>query len=216
MSREAVSQVWDAVIIAGALGPDWNEVLGTDQATRAQVLTHLRSPALTDWAAAAARVGYCANPVRLVGSSTTVDRITGEITSTFASTGQPGGVTYVRCGNRRADRCPSCSRLYAADTFQLIRAGVAGGKGVPDTVADNPLVFATLTAPSFGPAHARPRGEGRCRPRRDTGHRCPHGRSTACFRIHASDDSELGQPLCRDCYDYDSHILWQWWAPELW
>ena len=26
----------------------------------------------------------------------------------------------------------------------------------------------------------------------------------------------LGQPLCRDCYDYESHLVWQWWAPELW
>ena len=62
----------------------------------------------------------------------------------------------MRCGNRRADRCPSCSRLYAADTFHLIRAGVAGGKGVPEPVADNPLVFATLTAPSFGAVHGPP------------------------------------------------------------
>ncbi len=37
--------------------------------------------------------------------------------------------------------------------FHLIRAGVADGKGVPETVADNPLVFATLTAPSFGAVH---------------------------------------------------------------
>ena len=22
--------------------------------------------------------------------------------------------------------------------------------------------------------------------------------------------------MCRDCYDYQSHIVWQWWAPELW
>jgi hypothetical protein len=39
--------------------------------------------------------------------------------------------------------------------FHLIRAGVAGGKTVPETVADNPLVFATVTAPSFGHVHGR-------------------------------------------------------------
>ncbi|WP_091761806.1 replication initiator [Pedococcus cremeus] len=73
-------------------------------------------------------------------------------------------MTFTRCRNRRADKCESCSRLYAADTFQLIRAGIAGGKTVLQTVADNPLVFATLTAPYFGPAHGtRPNG-GRCRP----------------------------------------------------
>jgi hypothetical protein len=26
----------------------------------------------------------------------------------------------------------------------------------------------------------------------------------------------LGQPLCPDCYDYASHVVWQWFAPDLW
>jgi hypothetical protein len=34
--------------------------------------------------------------------------------------------------------------------------------------------------------------------------------------IHEERDPALGQPLCPDCYDYESHIVWQWWAPELW
>ena len=25
-----------------------------------------------------------------------------------------------------------------------------------------------------------------------------------------------GAPLCWDCYDFDSAVIWQWWAPELW
>lgn len=216
VSRDAVNDVWDAVSASGALGSDWRGLPDTDAPTHSQVLTHLRSPALADWSTAAARVGFCAHPIRLMGSSATVDRATGEVTSTFSSADAPERVTYVRCGNRRADRCLSCSRLYAADTFHLIRAGVAGGKSVPETVGDNPLVFATLTAPSFGTVHVRPRAAGRCRPRRESGDRCPHGRPTACFSRHEPDDPELGQPLCRDCYDYDSHIVWQWWAPELW
>jgi Replication initiator protein, pSAM2 len=32
-------------------------------------------------------------------------------------------------------------------------SGLRGGKGVPQTVAEHPLVFATFTAPSFGPVH---------------------------------------------------------------
>jgi hypothetical protein len=136
--------------------------------------------------------------------------------SAYGSADEALGVTFTRCGNRRADKCESCSRLYAADTFQLIRAGITGGKTVPETVADNPLVFATLTAPSFGSVHgARPNG-GRCRPRRDTGHRCPHGRPTSCMAVHGNDDAQVGQPLCTDCYDYASQVVWQWWAPELW
>ena len=34
--------------------------------------------------------------------------------------------------------------------------------------------------------------------------------------VHDHDDSVVGQPLCPDCYDYLGHLVWQWWAPELW
>ncbi len=101
------------------------------------------------------------------------------------------GVTHVRCGNRRAEVCPSCSRLYAADTFHLIRAGVTGGKTVPESVAENPLVFATVTAPSFGPVHGRRDGGRRCHPHaagpagaRTAGPRpasTAHARTTRCW-----------------------------------
>ncbi len=67
----------------------------------------------------------------------------------------PDGVLYVPCGDRRACVCPPCAETYRADTYQLIRAGLAGGKGVPTSVAGHPAVFATLTAPSFGPVHTR-------------------------------------------------------------
>jgi hypothetical protein len=101
-------------------------------------------------------------------------------------------------------------------------AGAAGGmKDVPATVAEHPLVFATFTAPSFGLVHAakkpgRP-GTRRCLPR--TGDRrqvCAHGRPRWCMAVHDHTDPDTGQPLCADCYDYQSHLVWQWWAPELW
>jgi Replication initiator protein, pSAM2 len=215
MTRAKVSAVWDAVADAGALSPDWAGLPGTDALTHAQVMARLRSADLDDWASAAARVGFCSSPVRLVGHSVAVDRTSGEVVRQYASADEPGGVTFVRCGNRRADQCPSCSRLYAADTFHLIRAGVAGGKGVPEAVADNPLVFATLTAPSFGAVHGR-RQNRRCRAHAASAARCRHGNPRDCFKVHEPDDPELGQPLCPDCYDYESHVLWQWWAPELW
>jgi hypothetical protein len=102
--------------------------------------------------------------------------------------------------------------------FHLIRAGVTGGKGVPDTVTDNPLVFATLTGPSFGPVHGRRDHDHRCHPipEQAPGRLCAHGRPRSCHRRHGELDPLLGQPLCGDCYDYASHVVWQWWAPDLW
>jgi hypothetical protein len=176
----------------------------------------LVSPRFDDWSQAVARVGNCAKPIRLMGRADTVDKATCEIVSTYSSAQEPLGVTHVRCGNRRATECPSCSRLYAADMFHLIRAGVSGGKGVPETVAENPLVFATVTAPSFGAVHGcRDQGR-RCHPHRRGAPLCVHGRPSACLTQHAASDPLLGQPLCCDCYDYVSHVVWQWWAPDLW
>ncbi len=181
------------------------------------VLARLVSKDFGAWADSLARVGNCVRPVRLRGTSERIDPTTGEVLSTFSSTDHPLGVVHVRCGNRRASECPSCSRLYAADMFHLIRAGVTGGKTVPVSVADHPLLFATLTAPSFGRVHT----SGRCHPG-DPNRRCPHGRPLACGVVHADgaegrrSDGLLGQPLCADCYDYASHVVWQWFAPDLW
>ena len=69
MTRATVSEVWDAVVDAGALSPDWAGLPGTDAGTHAQVLERLRSADLDEWASTAARVGFCSSPVRLVGSS---------------------------------------------------------------------------------------------------------------------------------------------------
>lgn len=186
-----------------------------DQVER-QITDRLVSPDFDAWSEALARVGNCSKPIRLHGRSERVDVATGEILSSYDSTNEPLGVTHVRCGNRRTAECPSCSRLYAADTFHLIRAGVAGGKTVPERVAENPLVFATVTAPSFGRVHGRREGARRCHPVVQRSHLCRHGRVRSCHTAHDEGDPLLGQPLCRDCYDYGSHVVWQWWAPDLW
>ena len=182
---------------------------------RRQVTELLGSGEFDAWTEALARVGNCARPIRLHGHTETVDTTTGEILSRYTSADEPMGITHVRCGNRRAAECPSCSRLYAADMFHLIPAGVAGGKTVPESVAENALVFATLTAPSFGPVHGR-RDHGPCRHSSRGPAHCRHGRPTGCPAGHDVDDPALGQPLCPDCYDYASHVVWQWWAPDLW
>jgi Replication initiator protein, pSAM2 len=152
----------------------------------------------------------------------------GEITRTASTDAMPDRVIYKPCGNRRDRACPGCAETYRRDAFQLIRAGLAGGKGVPATVAAHPAVFATFTAPSFGPVHTRPvrrhtctdRAHCRCKPepchaRRDAG-TCPHGRPAACWRRHSPGDVRLGQPLCPDCYDYNGHVVWNNSAGELW
>ena len=175
------------------------------------------------WAAAA-----CSRPVLLQGTVRYADRATGEVTGTIGTGDLPDTVIYKPCGNRRATTCPGCAETYRRDAFHLIRAGLTGGKSIPDSVAGHPVIFATFTAPSFGPVHSRPvrvhtcAGKQHCRckpepchPRRDAG-TCPHGRPLACYRRHSPGDTRLGEPLCMDCYDYPAHVVWNAAAGELW
>ncbi|WP_125773135.1 replication initiator [Antribacter gilvus] len=202
-------------------GPDAPLDLGDlSGAAVAGILGRLRDKSMLEFAETAERVGFCSHPIRLVGSSMTVDARTGEVLGSFASKDAPLGELYTPCGNRRADVCPACSRVYARDTFEMIRAGALGGKTVPAKVADNPLVFATLTAPSFGHVHAiRTTEDGKkvlpCRPQ-GKGKTCPHGRPMWCWTKHTDTDAKVGEPLCPDCYDWSSAVVWQWWSPELW
>jgi len=148
----------------------------------------------------------CAHPVRLRGVS--LNRSTGELAE--------GGL-LVPCKDRRAAVCPSCSRLYQADAWQLVAAGIRGGKGVSPEVAGHPQVFVTLTAPSFGPVHRTdPTGVPKpCRPRRTAG-RCPHGRQLSCILRHPKDDLVVGEPLCAECFDYRGAVLWNAHVSRLW
>src|SRR4051812_5274585 len=163
--------------------------------------------------------GYCRRPVRLRGRTDAMDRETGELRTVFSSEREPDGTLLTCCGNRREAVCPSCAEVYRADAFQLVSAGLRGGKGVPDSVSGHPVVFATLTAPSFGPVHSRrlaPTGEPRrCRPRRDAPV-CRHGVAMGCGEFHEDDDPRLGEPLCPECFDYEHAVLWNALAPELW
>ena len=173
------------------------------------------------WETQLAATGNCANPIRLQGRIDAIDRASGEARTMYDTDHEPGSVLLVACGNRREHVCPACSQVYKNDARQIIRSGLTGGKGTPDTVATHPCVFATLTAPGFGPVHTTRTGRrGRqlpCRPRRDaTQRRCPHGRDISCRRTHPPDDPRLGQPMCPDCYDYTGHILFNAYAPELW
>ncbi|MBO3753046.1 replication initiation protein [Streptosporangiaceae bacterium NEAU-GS5] len=175
-------------------------------------------PGYARWRQMVAATGGCRNPVHLRGQSDIVDLATGEVLYSYDSAGEPSGHLLTACGNRRASVCPACSQLYQADTFQLIRAGLSGGKGISAEVATHPRVFVTLTAPSFGPVHTRREHEGAvrlCRPRRG-GSCCEHDQPMACRARHEAMDPLLGQPICPECYDYVGAVLWQAHAGVLW
>ena len=161
--------------------------------------------------------GGCLQPVLLRGRVDHIDGATGELLHRH-TVHEPGGVLPIACKTRRASRCPPCAEVYRADTYQLIRAGLTGGKGIPATVAQHPCVFTTLTAPSFGPVHACRERDGKalaCHPRRNAG-ACTHGVRMSCSQKHGRDDDQLGEPLCPDCYDHTGSVLFNACAPELW
>jgi hypothetical protein len=169
----------------------------------------------------ARRTGLCVRPIRLRGQIAAIDLTTGELRPVYDTiTDEPGGVLHVPCGNRRDTVCPACSTVYKRDARQLVRAGLAGGKGVPETITAHPCVFATFTAPSFGPVHARRMRRKTvlpCRPRRDHKvRRCPHGRDISCPARHNEHDPRLGRALCPDCYDYQAAVLFNAHAGHLW
>ncbi|CAM5716881.1 Replication initiation protein OS=Streptomyces violarus OX=67380 GN=FHS41_006725 PE=4 SV=1 [Streptomyces violarus] len=150
-------------------------------------------------------LGGCTNPIRLDGHRTEydVDTRTGEIGNVLHhldSTSLPAGQLLVRCNNRRTTRCAACAEVYRRDTFHLITSGLRGGKGIPEHVAGHPRVFATFTAPSFGPVHNRPSS----------------GRPCRCGTHHDQDDDALGTPLDPDTYDYEAAVLWNAHTGPLW
>ncbi len=166
-----------------------------------QMVRRACSPGFDAWWRRAESVGFCVNPIQLIGT----DDYGGE------------RIVWMRCNNRRATVCPSCSDLYARDTWQLVAAGTTGGRhNITPAVADRPQVFATLTAPSFGPVHGSTGSV--CRDHRTMGgyKRCPHGKPLWCSTIHDRTDPTVGQPLCAECYDYLGHVLFTWHLPELW
>jgi hypothetical protein len=170
------------------------------------------------WAELVAQAGYCHHPIRLAGRVEHADRATGEVRTVYDSEREPDGVLLKACGTRRESRCPSCAAIYRADAYQLLAAGLKGGKGVPEPISGHPRLFVTFTAPSFGRVHSR-KVQGRlvlpCHPYRQ-GARCPHGNRAGCWHRHQEDDPRLGEPLCPSCYDAEAQVLWNALAPELW
>ncbi|MEV1001791.1 replication initiator [Nonomuraea sp. NPDC050202] len=184
----------------------------------AGVIARLNAPDYDRWAAQIRATGGCRQPIHLRGKVEYHDRATGRLLHRYTTRHEPDGILRLPCKTRRASRCPACAEIYRADTYHLIRAGLIGGKGVPETVTSHPTLFVTLTAPSFGTVHSRCEKNGKvlpCHARRDA-ETCPHGRVMSCTAKHRPDDPHLGEPLCPECYDYTGSVLFNALAPLLW
>ncbi len=143
---------------------------------------------------------WCREPIRLRPSSS-----------------RAGSEYFKACGNRRATRCRSCADRYRMDARVLVLAGLDGGKGISEEIRSYPVVFATLTAPSFGAVHRSVSRDGRilpCRPGMKGP--CVHGRKRSCAMTYGHHDKLVGEPLCPDCYDYEGAVLFNALVPELW
>ncbi len=151
-----------------------------------------------------AHSGFCSHPVRLVGEA--VNLATGEVNPRQFK---------VACKDRRQSVCPACSDRYETDAWIIVAAGLNGGKGVPGSVALAPRVFVTVTAPSFGSVH-RSDSHGPCVERGRHGLYCSHGRPRWCDERHHDSDFEVGHPLCDQCFDARSAVLWNAHASALW
>ncbi|WP_327663304.1 MULTISPECIES: replication initiator protein RepSA [unclassified Streptomyces] len=174
---------------------------GLDRATLGDMLRVAGSTGFDRWQDQIRRTGGCSDPIHLTGWSITKDRATGETLRHYSTDTEPGGRLRIACGNRRASRCPACAWTYAGDTYHLIRAGLVGDTRheIPATIRNRPRVFATLTAPSFGPVHNQPT-HGACR----------------CGTAHRDDDPALGTPLDPATYDYAGAVLFNNHASDLW
>src|SRR5882724_1462408 len=89
------------------------------------VLRRIRDPRRDRWLSQVERAGGCSRPVRLGA------RVWRDGRLVYSTAGEPDGALLVRCRNRREACCPACAHEYRGDMWQLVYAGLAGGrKGV--------------------------------------------------------------------------------------
>jgi hypothetical protein len=79
--------------------------------------------------------GMAVAPGDVAGRVDYLDAATGQVLRHYSTTREPGGVPHVagETGETRQESCyPACAEIYGVDTYQLVRAGLIGGKGVPE------------------------------------------------------------------------------------
>lgn len=177
----------------------------------AEAIARASRPDYERWAAMVEASRCCAQPVRLSGRVLEEDPDSGRLDVVYSTGGEADGVLLKACGTRRASRCPGCASLYRFDAKAILAAGL----DADDEDPGSPVVYATLTAPSFGPVHRATSSPGPCHPRR-TDARCGHGTPMSCRIIHDDRDPMVGTALCLDCYDYEAAVLFNARVGELW
>jgi hypothetical protein len=186
-----------------------------------------QDPTYPEWLHHVQGAAACTRPIRLSGQIHLTNQ-DGDRVATWDTADMPDGVIYTPCGNRRAALCPACAEVYRRDTYHLIAAGLRGERWGLPPLHEHIALFLTATAPSFGLVHHRvvnvhaadcAKKDGcTCRPQvcHPFGRTCPHGVAMHCRSRHKAGDSQLGQPLCLDCYDHAGQVVWNHEAPELW
>lgn len=129
-STTSSAQALAAVLVDDRTGPSDNS-----RSLSIELLQRATRDDYNPWLATALAASGCVRPVRLRGTVREIDPITGEVLDGLDTDDLPDKEIYVPCGDRRASVCPPCAETYRADTYQLIRAGLAGGKGMPESLA---------------------------------------------------------------------------------
>lgn len=164
------------------------------------------------WEAMVHAAGCCAQPVRLAGRVLAVDPDSGELNLVYSSAAEADRVLLKACGTRRATRCPACASTYRGDAKALLRAGLALND---EQEGIGPVVFVTLTAPSFGPVHRAFDAPRSCRPDPRTTV-CRHGRPAGCAAVHDPGDPVVGSAVCDECYEWEQAVMFNARVGDLW
>ena len=163
--------------------PSHQAVVVADSGLIASALARAARDDYPAWLAQATATGGCSRPVRLRGQVHHIDSATGEILRIVSTADAPDGGIYTACGDRRASVCPACAETYRPDAYQLIRAGIAGGKGkCPISGGASVRVrhlHRALVRSGARPAH-QPGRAGPALPTPPQPQYCPHGPDLRC------------------------------------
>jgi hypothetical protein len=184
----------------------------------AQALKRASRADYARWEAMVHASGCCARPVRLAGRVRQADPDSGELHVVYTTAGEADQVLLKACQTRRSTRCPACAAIYRGDAKVLLRAGLDRYAGLPHDASggsDAPVVFVTLTAPSFGAVHRAFEPAAVCRAVAKNAS-CSHGRPRACLQVHDRADPVLGAALCVDCYDWEAAVIFNALVGRLW